>query len=240
MRRRTDDARKGVSHSRCLDASVLSGVSLGFGVGSNRAALEQRVPVPPKFLFSGVCIDKMSFDDFSKRILGSLEMNNKRYLKIYFIISKDLLDYFIDLIDVYGDADKAIEKAIEIAHRDVVGFRLDEKAKLEEKPVEKDLSELKDMIKRLEKRIKEVVSEIISRSSSYRIEAIKTVSKKREGSSVDIDLPDLTVAEGAQEDAGETGLSLEDAITQAIVVAIDEELKELAGAEEEKKENESS
>ena len=61
-------------------------------------------------------------DDLSKRILGSFEYNGKKYVKIFFMIPRELLDYLLDLIDVFGGVDTAIEKAILTVHENITSL----------------------------------------------------------------------------------------------------------------------
>ncbi len=178
----------------------------------------------------------MASEGLFRRILSSLEKDGKKYYKLYFVINRDVLDHLIDIIDVYGDVDKAIENAIKLAHEKILGFPSVERDKLLSAPeVDKDLSELKDMIRRLEKRIKEAVSEIISRGYSYATATPEVQVKAKRRTDDSIELPDLIVADEPDATKDEAVLSLEDAITQAIVVAIDEELKDFMGKKEDKK-----
>jgi len=177
----------------------------------------------------------MSSEELSRRILGSFELSGRKYIKVYFVLPRDLIDYLLDLVDIFGGVDNAIEKAIMMTHESVTSLTPQERLHLiAEKPVDKDISELKEMVKRLEKRIKEVVAEIISRSSGGVL--AEPVQRRRESRVGDVELPDLVQAESVTSDSSsdEAALSLEEAITRAIVVAIDEELGGVLGEEEKK------
>ena len=86
------------------------------------------------------------------------------------------------------------------------------------------------MVRRLENRIKEVVSEVLSRARiAADVASRQTVSRV---DNVEVELPDLVVAEGSG--GGEEAISLEDAIAKAVVVAMDEELENVFEGNKEK------
>ena len=180
----------------------------------------------------------MSSDDPFSRILGSFEVSGKKHYKIYFIVDQELFDKLVYLTDIFGGIDEALEKAVNIAIEQVSGVLPSEKEKVEGKLTEKEISELKDMIKRLEARIRDIVSSMLS-SATPIVQTVETPTSARRGkrrANIDLeDIPDLVEAEESEsESVEETGpsLSLEDAIAQAIVVAIDEELSNVLSVDE--------
>ena len=161
------------------------------------------------------------------RVMGSFEIGGKRFYKVYFLVEHHVLDKLLFLVDVFGDVDRAIEGSVNCAYKQFAGVLPSEEKALEESRLtEKELSELKSMIKRLESRIKEIVSSIISSSGVPTASPEVPVRPRRRPRGVeDVEMPDLVeVKEDTKESSEEPSISLEDAIAQAIVVAIDEEL----------------
>jgi len=172
--------------------------------------------------------------DILGRILSVKEVNGKNYYKLYFIVDEETYSMLMDLLDLAGgEIDSVFIDAINHYYNKLLKFSKSEQKHIAKRDdVRKDLSELKKMLKRLEKRIKEAVSEVLSKAQPAVISSIGGVGGgERSRRDVSIDMPELQVVD-TDTQVEEQRLSLEDALAQAIVVAIDDELKSVIENEE--------
>ena len=179
-------------------------------------------------------LDLSDNSDILSRILSVKEVNGKNYYKLYFIVDEDTYSMLVDLMDLVGGGiDSVFIDAITQYYNKLLKFSKKEKMRIERREdVRKDISELKKMLKRLEKRIKEAVSEVLSKAQPAIISSVEGVSKRDQMQrEITIEMPELQAVDTGMQ-VEEKRMSLEDALAQAIVVAIDDELKSVIESEE--------
>lgn len=175
-------------------------------------------------------------EDLASRILDVREVRGKNYYKLYLIVDEDTYTMLSDLVDISDSSvDEVFEKAIEEFYKKHISFSSQDRESVEGKlDVKRDLSELKDMLKRLERRIKEAISDVLSSTQTkVTVTAPQPISGKR-SSDIEVEMPELEIVESPVE---KERASLEDALAKAIVVAIDDELQSTLGIKTENKED---